>query len=359
MHTGPRYRYLICPRLPLVLTAAVLFSCALVCPARATEIVAHRGGYFLAPENTCAAFQACAGRVDRIEFDVHLAADGELVVIHDDTVNRTTTGYGAETNVAALTLAQLKELDAGSKFSPLFAGERIPTLAEALRALPAGIPAMIHHKTGNPETYLAVLQAENAISNTIVYSDNWNFLFALHPLEPRLELCAGGYTDIGPIALGVLKSGGVSSVGLLPRDATPAVVERIRSFGLQIHVATEGPQALPFLDMGVDRLLVASPWLGRALIDTATARPAQLSRALVAYWKFDDGLENPLTTICEDVEATSPGQLFGFTSPPAWLMGPRPTPAAHSGSTASTTMCAFPPIPRSTSAPTPSPSPCG
>jgi glycerophosphoryl diester phosphodiesterase len=90
---------------------------------------AHRGASTRAPENTLAAFEeAIRLGVDAIELDVHLSADGVPVVIHDETVDRTTDGRGA---VASLPLAALKRLDAGAWFSPQFRGERIPTLEEA------------------------------------------------------------------------------------------------------------------------------------------------------------------------------------------------------------------------------------
>ena len=93
-------------------------------------IIAHRGASAYAPENTLAAFDKALdlGAAD-VEFDVHFGADGQVVVIHDDTVDRTTNGAGA---VAALTLAQLKSLDAGSWFAAQFSEERIPTLVELL-----------------------------------------------------------------------------------------------------------------------------------------------------------------------------------------------------------------------------------
>ena len=77
-------------------------------------VIAHRGASEAAPANTLAAFErAIQMGADAIEFDVQLSADGEAVLIHDFTVDRTTNGTG---NVAGLTLAQLKELDAGSWF---------------------------------------------------------------------------------------------------------------------------------------------------------------------------------------------------------------------------------------------------
>lgn len=90
------------------------------------RIGGHRGVRELAPENTIAAFEATLTvRADYIENDIRRTKDGALVVLHDDTVDRTTNGHGP---VAGMTLAEALELDAGSWFDPRFAGERIPTL---------------------------------------------------------------------------------------------------------------------------------------------------------------------------------------------------------------------------------------
>ena len=93
-------------------------------------IIAHRGASAWAPENTMAAFEkAVELGADGIEVDVQLTADRVLVVMHDDTLDRTTNGNGP---LSRKTLAQLKDLDAGSWFDPKFAGEQIPTLQEVL-----------------------------------------------------------------------------------------------------------------------------------------------------------------------------------------------------------------------------------
>lgn len=93
--------------------------------------IAHRGASAYAPENTFAAFdKALDLGAAHVEFDVHFSADGQVVVIHDDIVDRTTNGSGA---VASLTLAQLKRLDAGTWFASQFSRERIPTLEELLQ----------------------------------------------------------------------------------------------------------------------------------------------------------------------------------------------------------------------------------
>jgi glycerophosphoryl diester phosphodiesterase len=93
-------------------------------------IMGHRGAMGHAPENTMASFRlAQTMGVDAIELDVHLSADGHLVVLHDETLERTTDGQG---EVSEYTLEQLQQLDAGSSFSAAFKGERIPTLEEVL-----------------------------------------------------------------------------------------------------------------------------------------------------------------------------------------------------------------------------------
>ncbi len=112
--------------------------------AGAPLLVAHRGGSGLAPENTLAAFRSARDdwAADMIELDIHLTADGHVVVIHDPNVDRTTDGTGP---VAAKTLAELRALDAGYRFTPddgasfpfRGRGVRIPTLEEVLEALPA------------------------------------------------------------------------------------------------------------------------------------------------------------------------------------------------------------------------------
>lgn len=102
-------------------------------PPVAPAVVAHRGNSWIAPQNTMAAFEsAWRAGADLVELDIQLAADGEIVVIHDGTVDATTDGSG---EVGAMTLPELRALDAGSWFSPAFAGQRIPTLGEVLRFL--------------------------------------------------------------------------------------------------------------------------------------------------------------------------------------------------------------------------------
>ncbi len=107
-------------------------------------LCAHRGAMETHPENTIPAFLAAVNAgAHMIEFDVFLTMDKALVVIHDETVDRTTNGTG---KVSDLTLQQIKELDAGSWKSSEFAGEKIPTIDEVLAIMPVNIWLNIHLK---------------------------------------------------------------------------------------------------------------------------------------------------------------------------------------------------------------------
>ncbi|MBN2310352.1 MAG: glycerophosphodiester phosphodiesterase, partial [Candidatus Hydrogenedentes bacterium] len=105
-------------------------TCGDTCGPRGVDVIAHRGASAYAPENTLAAFQlAHEMGADWFELDCTLTKDGQVLVIHDDSVERTA---GVKRHVSDMTLAELKELDAGSWKDPKYAGERLPTLAEAL-----------------------------------------------------------------------------------------------------------------------------------------------------------------------------------------------------------------------------------
>jgi glycerophosphoryl diester phosphodiesterase len=119
-------------------------------------ILAHRGASQAAPENTLAAFRLAAEMgADGVELDVQLSKDGEAVVIHDVTVDKTTNGSG---RVKDLTLAELQDLDAGSWYDSHYAGEPIPTLAQVLHELG---PRLILNIELKQETFLSKgLEAE-------------------------------------------------------------------------------------------------------------------------------------------------------------------------------------------------------
>src|SRR5713101_2616754 len=109
-------------------------------------VIAHRGDSAHRPENTLVAFAAgLETGAAIVEFDVHLTRDGEVVVIHDDTLERTTDGQG---KVNQMSLAEIRRFSAGypKRFGSAYAGERVPTLAEALGLLRERAHAMIEIK---------------------------------------------------------------------------------------------------------------------------------------------------------------------------------------------------------------------
>lgn len=123
--------------------ATVAFG-ALLQSAHAAGACAHRGDSKNAPENTLPAFASAVEKgAPQIEFDVQLTKDGELVIMHDPTVDRTTNGTGL---VSELTFEELRALDAGRWFGDAFAGTQVPTLRETLEHIPEPILCNVHLK---------------------------------------------------------------------------------------------------------------------------------------------------------------------------------------------------------------------
>lgn len=149
--------------------------------------IAHRGASGSFPENTLAAFRAAieAG-AEMCELDVQLTRDGAMVVIHDDTVDRTTDGTGA---VASMTLAEIKRLDAGAKFDPRFTGERIPTLQEVFDLVEGGCALNIEIKSDGLESKVSELVgARKAFGWTLISSFDWTALARIRHIAPEMRV---------------------------------------------------------------------------------------------------------------------------------------------------------------------------
>lgn len=159
------------------------------------EIYAHRGASGTHPENTIAAFQEAARLpIEGVEFDVHLTKDGEVVVIHDEKINRTSNGKGL---VQDMTLAELKQYDFGSWFSEQFRGETIPTLQEVLdvfkdtnHKMNIEIKTDIYHYEGIEEKVIAIVKANQLEERVVISSFNHESLQIVHYLQPDLEIAA-------------------------------------------------------------------------------------------------------------------------------------------------------------------------
>ena len=155
-------------------------------------VIAHRGASAAAPPNTLAAFEKAAELgADGVEFDVHLSADGVPVVIHDFTVDATTDGSG---RVADLSLDALKQLDAGSHFSPAFAGERIPTLEEVLTIARHRLLLNVELKSTNlrgdglESTVIAQIEQHGLSNSVLISSFNPFALWRVKRIAPHIRV---------------------------------------------------------------------------------------------------------------------------------------------------------------------------
>jgi glycerophosphoryl diester phosphodiesterase len=155
---------------------------------------AHRGDPTHAPESTLPSFRrAVELGAPMVELDVHLTADGHLVVMHDATVDRCTNGAGA---IADMTLAQIKALDAGSRFAPEFAGETVPTFAEAAAVLTPPMWLNIHLKTvdvsgalGFEQCFMDAFSAAGLKGRAHIVHDFLESLDRIRALDPEVPCC--------------------------------------------------------------------------------------------------------------------------------------------------------------------------
>jgi glycerophosphoryl diester phosphodiesterase len=160
-------------------------------------VIGHRGCRALAPENTIPSFTlALEAGADLVELDYHHSKDGVPVAIHDFTLDRTTDAGrlwgGSGLKVADRTAVELRALDAGGWFAPHYAGARLPTLAEALEVIQPQGMALVERKSGDPATILRLIREKGWVNRLIVQSFDWEYLSALHMLEPRQALGALG-----------------------------------------------------------------------------------------------------------------------------------------------------------------------
>jgi len=199
-------------------------------------VIGHRGASGHAPENTLAAFRkAVALGATFIETDLHLSRDAHFVAIHDATVNRTTNGKGA---VHDLTLAQLRNLDAGSWFGSEFAGERIPTLEEILQfSKKNDVVFYLELKPGGfwggEHALISALRDSEELARAVVISFDAALVLRLREIEPTLMT---GLLYDGQFENPAGKAVEVGARQLVARGdlVTPALLEQARKKDLQM-----------------------------------------------------------------------------------------------------------------------------
>lgn len=206
---------------------------AALCQEPRPLVIAHRGFSAAAPENTLPAFElALSAEADLVELDVHQTRDGVLVVLHDATLDRTTDVVSrwkrSRVPVGDVTAAELAELDAGAWFHPRYAGTRLPTLEEALRAIAnRGGLTLIERKTGEAAAYVGLLRTLQLARHVVLQSFDWEFLRRCHEMAPEILLGA-----LGPPSR--LPDG--SPPAQLPKTLGPAWIEPARATGARILV---------------------------------------------------------------------------------------------------------------------------
>jgi glycerophosphoryl diester phosphodiesterase len=217
--------------------------------------MAHRGGAGLAPENTLEAFRQAVDvwRADVLEMDVRATADGHIVVIHDDTVDRTTDGTGA---VSSFTLEELRKLDAGHRFTD-------PAGRHSFRGQGVRIPLFEDVITSLPDTRLNVETKEKRATRGLLdiirrHGAQHRVLFAASHEPDRAE--ARGYE--GPWG---------------------ASAQQIRRFYILHRVPFGGLYTPP-----VDALQVPDVWEGRRVVTPRFVREAHARNIAVHVWTIDE-----------------------------------------------------------------------
>ncbi|MFC5748419.1 glycerophosphodiester phosphodiesterase [Actinomadura rugatobispora] len=223
-------------------------------PRPAVDVIAHRGSSGAAPENTLAAVKlAIAHRSDVVENDIQRTKDGELVIMHDTTLARTTDVEQvfpdrAPWNVRDFTLAEIKRLDAGAWFASEFKGERVPTLAEWVNAVGRQAGMLLEPKA--PELYpgietdldkelrsLPVFDHALRSGRVVVQSFNHPWLRAYKDLAPDVP--------VGLLFSNKPTEADIAAAATWAQQVNPALgpidqatVDQVHARGLEIHVWT-------------------------------------------------------------------------------------------------------------------------
>jgi glycerophosphoryl diester phosphodiesterase len=222
--------------------------------------IAHRGASGTSPENTLAAFRAAiAAGAAMCELDVQPTRDHALVVIHDDTVDRTTDGQGA---VKEMTLAELKRLDAGVSFGATAArGEPIPTLDEVF-AVTAGQCALnLELKSGQVEKeVVALMHKWNALETSMVSSFDWDRLARVRELEVAARIGVLAEKNVPRMFDAAAR---LSAYAINPRFdlVTAELCDTAHARGLKVLVWTvDAPELMRLLiGCGVDGIMTNHP----------------------------------------------------------------------------------------------------
>lgn len=238
-------------------------------------LFAHRGASYYSPENTLAAFElAIKQQADAIELDVKLTADGHVVVIHDQTVDRTTDGSG---NVSNIRLAEIEELDAGIHYDAQFIGEKVPTLREVLSQVAKRIPINIELTNYSsifdklPEIVGELVRHYDYEDFILFSSFNPIALLRIKKVLPEVPiglLCLPGKYGAIPRSRWLNKLAH-EAIHLEYKDTTRDLLRAAHKHNKRVHVYTvnhvEDMQNM--FDVGVDGIFTDNPLLARQILN--------------------------------------------------------------------------------------------
>jgi glycerophosphoryl diester phosphodiesterase len=243
--------------------------------------IAHRGYSAAFPENTLVAAEAgFAASADVVEIDLLKSSDGEVVIFHDDTLDRTTNGTG---RVDQTTLADLEPLDAGSWFAPEFVGEPIPTLVEALSLQQqlGGGPLLLDQKSGLlfGAEIAAAVQATGLSAADDIWVTAWTqdqVLDIRTHLPDTFILWTGlNAGEVGISGIAALQALGVGGFSFIfeSYETNPGFLEAVQAAGMEAYawnldiVLPETPEKMQgAIELGLDGYIVNDPALFRTIL---------------------------------------------------------------------------------------------
>jgi glycerophosphoryl diester phosphodiesterase len=234
---------------------------------RSPYIIAHRGISGKAPENTLAAFDlACTmPGIDMIELDVRLSKDEEVIVLHDRTLQRTSTGNGA---ARQYTLEELKQFDAGSWFHPSFSRERIPTLREIFQFIKERRWLNIELKSDYlhrekplvlERKVMELVDSSHAGRFVLFSSFDQRMVANIKRMNPAAftGVIYNAYRDFGRLPSKVARRAGASVFVCAKHELTAGMLRDAHQHGLAVYVYTlnSAVNAKKMTDLGVDGIL--------------------------------------------------------------------------------------------------------
>lgn len=231
-----------------------------------TRVIAHRGFSSRAPENTVAAIErAIESGAPMVEIDVTMTADDRVILLHDETLDRTTTGTGPPTD---LNLEAIRLLDAGSWFSEEFAGEPVPTLDEVLDTVDGRILLNIEIKSEAVQhgvvAKVADLVADHGmIDQVVVSSFSPEALIRMGSANPAIVTVTLFNKDLhtGVDPLEIVLEAGSRGFNISSKRVTVEMVERCHAHGIPVAVYTVNDESEMFrlMAMGVDAVFTDHP----------------------------------------------------------------------------------------------------